>query len=81
MLFIIYIFIRKIRLSSALIRLSGAEIRLSEARVTIQLSLLCTFENSSKCSYEISFDSDSFLELLKGLFRRCPKVTCWAILR
>ena len=31
------------------------------------LSLLCTFKYSTKCS-KIAFDSDSFLELLKGLW-------------
>ena len=30
------------------------------------LSVLCTFENSTKCN-EISFDPESFLENLKGL--------------
>ena len=32
------------------------------------LSLLCAFENSTKCS-KISFDSDSFLEQLTGLLQ------------
>ena len=36
------------------------------------LSLLCTFENSSKCM-PTSFDSDSFVELLKGLLQDSPK--------
>ena len=31
------------------------------------LALLYTFEHSTKCD-EISFDQDSFLEYLKGLF-------------
>lgn len=36
------------------------------------LSLLCTFENSEK-SIQISFDSDSLLEQLKGLCANdCP---------
>ena len=38
------------------------------------LSLLCTFENSTKCS-KVSFDSDSFSEWLKGLLTF--KVVLW----